>query len=115
MNGSATLKNFAILALFFPITCYAQQCTITCEGEFPLIDAIFCNGAGSITPARACIREDTCQIARFVTDNRLKITSPGPLVIFDCRVKLQLLDFKAMTLTIDNFEVSVINFFGFLK
>ena len=87
MNRGSTLKNFAILALFFS----------------PLI----CCGPPHIS-------SDGCGIATLENDHRLKIYIPYNDYEY-CSVRLDFPEPTAMTLTIDYFEVSVLNFVRFSK
>ena len=103
MNKGSTLKNFANLALFFS----SLAC---CVGAF--------HPALCKSPEGPCgVLIDSCGIAKFVTNNRMQIDFPYHNNL-DCRVVLNSLDYNNyvdITLTIDNFKVSVINYLRFLK
>ena len=87
MKQGSILKNFAILAIFF------SPC---------LISATTSTGPEIVL--------DDCGLAELVTDHRMKIDLRYDNNM-NCRVTLKLPQTKTFKLTIDNFRVSLVNYF----
>ena len=90
MKQGSILKNFAILAIFFS-PCLVSVMTSTAPEIF----------------------YDYCGIARLVTDNRMKIDLRYDNNMY-CKVTLKLPQTKTLKLTIDNFRVSLVNYFQWI-
>ena len=87
-RGGSLLKNFAILAL--------------------LSSAVICWRFPNKRYKRPTITYDNCGLAKLVTSNRLQINLTYNNNM-DCTVVLGLLETRAVKLSIDNFQVSVIH------